>query len=148
MDIEAAMRSGLGADERAFTIARLLAVRAAASPDAPAIAAPGMADLSYGALADQLGDVAARLAALGVQPGCRVALVLPEGSACAATLLAVAQFTTCAPLDPALPADVLADTLDRIGPALLLVAAETAADVRAAAAARGIATAEVRPDPA
>src|SRR5262245_57127455 len=79
----------------------LLAERAAVAPDAVAIAAPGRAALSYGALHGQAQRVVAALNARGIGRGDRVAVVLPNGPEMAVAFLAVAAGATCAPLNAA-----------------------------------------------
>src|SRR5262245_43525872 len=58
--------------------------------------------LGYGALADTVGSLAGRLAALGIERGSRVAIVLPDGPELLRVLFAVVALgATAAPLNPA-----------------------------------------------
>lgn len=83
------------------TILQLIAARAAAQPDAPALLAPGRQPLSYRALLDQIEHGLTALNCLGIGRGDRVALVLPNGPEMAAAFLGVAAGATSAPLNPA-----------------------------------------------
>src|SRR3546814_2788400 len=67
----------------------------------PAIGAPGRADLDYRGLRALVDRTGAALAALGVGPGDRVAIVLPNGPVMATCFLGVATHATAAPLNPA-----------------------------------------------
>ncbi|HEX9869700.1 MAG TPA: non-ribosomal peptide synthetase, partial [Candidatus Tectomicrobia bacterium] len=82
-------------------LSHLLAERAAHSPEALALLAPGSLGLTYGRLYQRLQDVAAQLQSMGVGRHDRVALVLPNGPELAVALLTVAATATCAPLNPA-----------------------------------------------
>ena len=61
-----------------------LSWRARSTPDRSALVAPDGERLSYGELHARADDVARRLAALGLRPGDRVAVMLPNGAAFAA----------------------------------------------------------------
>ncbi|GMV48217.1 MAG: acyl-CoA synthetase [Pseudomonadota bacterium] len=80
------------------TITELLA---AASPDAPALAAPGRPPLRHGALRALVDATLARLAALGIGRNDRVAIVLDNGPEMAACFVACASGVASAPLNPA-----------------------------------------------
>jgi acyl-CoA synthetase (AMP-forming)/AMP-acid ligase II len=86
----------------AVSPAGLVALQAARQPHAPAILAPGRATLTFGALAGLIDSTTAKLAAIGIGIGSRVALVLPDGPEMATTLYAVTEAATCAPLDPSI----------------------------------------------
>jgi acyl-CoA synthetase (AMP-forming)/AMP-acid ligase II len=119
----------------AQTIHGMLRRQAAATPDAPALLSPGIPALTCAALLARTELLAAVLAsAPPASVGAPVALLLPEGPACAATLLAVAAATVCAPLDPALPPPALAAALDRLRPTAVVAARGDAATARAVAA--------------
>ncbi|MEE9139348.1 MAG: condensation domain-containing protein [Alphaproteobacteria bacterium] len=122
----------------ATSIGRLIAARADRTPNAVAIAAPGRPPLSYRGLADQVGDAVARLNALGVGRGERVALVLPNGPEAAAAFLAVAAGACCAPLNPGYTEDEFDFYLSDLGAAALIVPAEADSPALAAAARRAI----------
>ena len=85
----------------AETIVHQIHQNAARRPEAAALLAPGRSALTYRRLVETLEAGAARLAESGVQPGDRVALVLPNGPEMAAAFLTVISATTCAPLNPA-----------------------------------------------
>ncbi len=68
---------------------------------AVAFAAPARPPLTYGRLADLLARTAERLARLGLGPGDRVAVVLPNGPEMAAAFVALAATVAVAPLNPA-----------------------------------------------
>ncbi|MFT4830315.1 MAG: acyl-CoA synthetase (AMP-forming)/AMP-acid ligase II [Paracoccaceae bacterium] len=81
----------------AQTLAALLADHAA---DTPAIGAQGRPWLSYGALRQLAGDVAAQLHSFGIGRGDRVAIVLPNGPEMATAFVTIAQAAVTAPLNP------------------------------------------------
>lgn len=90
--------------------------------DAPAILAPERATLSHGGLRRLIADAVARLNALGIGRGDRVAIVLPNGPEMATAFLAVAATASTAPLNPAYRADELDFYLSDIGAKAILVA--------------------------
>src|SRR5262245_36521634 len=93
--------------------------------------------LGYGALADTVGSLAGRLAALGIERGSRVAIVLPDGPELLRVLFAVVALgATAAPLNPAYKRDEYAFYLDDLRPELLLVSAASGETVREAAGRR------------
>ena len=73
--------------------------------DAPAILAPDRAALTHGGLRRLMAETAARLTALGIGRGDRVAIVLPNGPEMAVSFLAAASGCTAAPLNPAYRAE-------------------------------------------
>lgn len=81
-------------------IPALLRARADATPDAPALLAPGKQPLSYRQLDEQTGAVAAQLRSVGIGKDDRVALVHPNGPEAAAAFLAISSAAVCAPLNP------------------------------------------------
>ena len=126
------------------TLTDLLAVGRA---DAPALAEPGGARLTYGELRATVEDFARGLRALGVSHGQTVALALPNGIAIVAAFLGIARAgAVAAPLNPAYTRDEFAFYLEDIGPALLLVPPGAGDAARAAAQGLGIAVAEVTVD--
>jgi acyl-CoA synthetase (AMP-forming)/AMP-acid ligase II len=78
------------------TINDLLAASVRAYPAAPAIVAPGRADMCYDALARQLAAAAITLAGAGFGRGSRIALALPDGPEHAVAALAVCGCATAA----------------------------------------------------
>ena len=94
---------------------------AAGAEDAPAILAPDRAALSHGGLRNLIRATVARLNALGVGRGDRVAIVLPNGPEMATAFITVAAAASTAPLNPAYRADELDFYLGDIGVKAILV---------------------------
>ncbi|WP_292121374.1 AMP-binding protein, partial [Mesorhizobium sp.] len=94
--------------------------------DAPAIAAPERTALSHGGLRRLIRDTVARLNALGIGRGDRVAIVLPNGPEMATAFIAVAAAASTAPLNPAYRADELDFYLTDIGVKAILVGKDEA----------------------
>ncbi len=69
-------------------------------PQAPAILAPGRADLSYGELWQQVRYVAGALASIGLGRGDRIGISLPPGPEQASAIVAVVSCATAVVLDP------------------------------------------------
>jgi oxalate---CoA ligase len=95
-------------------IPALLSTAAAASPNAPAILAPGRASMSYGLLQHHVSTVASQLHAFGIRRSDRVAIVLPHGPEMAVAFLAVATAAVAVPLNPALPAPEFESLFSRL----------------------------------
>ena len=113
------------------TIHGAFLARAAAAPDETALVF-GAERVRYGALADQSGALAARLAAEGVRPGARVGLCLDRTPRTIVALLATLRAGGVAvPLDPAYPAARLAFMAEDAG--LSLVLTDAASEATAAA---------------
>ena len=117
-----------GADFRA-----LVDARAAATPDAPFLCAPETGTvLSYAGLASRTGALAARFDALGAAEGDRIAFMLPNGLAAAATFVG-----TMAAGRVVVPVNLLAQdahldhTLAHSAPRAVVVSDEHAPRVRA-----------------
>jgi acyl-CoA synthetase (AMP-forming)/AMP-acid ligase II len=117
----------------AGTVVELLLWRAEEQPEGLAYAAEGDS-LTFGALLRDASDLAGALAALGVEPGDRIALALPAGLELAtlyfATLLAGAAPAVIA---PTLPAATLARRVAQVDPRWAI----SRAGVATAAAASG-----------
>jgi acyl-CoA synthetase (AMP-forming)/AMP-acid ligase II len=126
------------------TIAERLAPGAA---DAPAILAPERAALSHGGLRRLIRDTVARLNALGIGRGDRVAIVLPNGPEMATAFLAVSAAATTAPLNPAYRAEEFDFYLSDIGARALIVAAGEESPAAEVAERRGIALIRLVPAP-
>ncbi|CDX59314.1 4-coumarate--CoA ligase-like 10 [Mesorhizobium plurifarium] len=104
-----------------------LAHRLAPGADnAPAIAAPERTALSHGGLRRLISDTVARLNALGIGRGDRVAIVLPNGPEMATAFIAVAAAASTAPLNPAYRAEELDFYLSDIGVKAILVGKDEA----------------------
>src|SRR5581483_8184983 len=110
----------------------LRAVLAGAPDGAAAVIAPeAERRWSYGELRTQVHDLAARLAALGIGRGDRVAIVLPNGPEIVATFLAVVHGgAVAAPLNPAYKADEFSFYFGDIQPRALVVPPGEAAAAR------------------
>lgn len=107
-------------DEALRPFHHLVAERARATPDVPAVIA-GDAQLSYGALDRLANQLAHRLLAEGVAPECRVAICVERGPEMVVALLAILKAGGAyVPLDPAAPAGRLRMQLDDSQPVLVL----------------------------
>jgi len=99
---------------------RAFAQSVAATPQAPALV-DERGVLSYAALDDEVAALAARLDALGVAPGTRVAVCLERDRRLVAALLAVLRLGAAyVPLDPRHPAGRLAHVLQDAAPGVLI----------------------------
>ncbi|MGW6917370.1 amino acid adenylation domain-containing protein [Kitasatospora sp. NPDC054939] len=104
----------------AGTVADRFAARAAATPDAPALAA-GEERLSFAELDRRAEELADRLAAAGVGPESVVALALPRSTATVTAILGVLKTGAAyLPLDLDHPADRLALMIEDAAPARLV----------------------------
>jgi acyl-CoA synthetase (AMP-forming)/AMP-acid ligase II/thioesterase domain-containing protein/aryl carrier-like protein len=83
------------------SIGRLIADRASADPEAPAVLGVDSRPLGYRDLFDLVAGVAGELRGFGVTRTDRVALVLANGPEAATAFLAVGSAAICAPLNPA-----------------------------------------------
>jgi amino acid adenylation domain-containing protein len=119
-------------------ISDLLAERAAHSPDALALLAPGALALTYSRLYQRMQDLTAQLHAMGVGRHDRVALALPNGPELAIALLAVAATATGAPLNPTYGQHEFETYLAALQAQTLMVPAGIASPARAAARTLGI----------
>jgi acyl-CoA synthetase (AMP-forming)/AMP-acid ligase II len=118
---------------------------AAGADDAPAIGAPGRPWLSHGALRALAAATVARLNAMGIGRGDRVAMVLPNGPEMAALFVTVACGATTAPLNPAYKADEFDFYLSDLNAKALIVQQGMDTPARAVAAAKGIPVVELVP---
>ena len=99
-----------------------------------AILAPERPVLTFGALRALAKDTIARLNALGIGRGDRVAIVLPNGPEMAAAFVAIAAGATTAPLNPAYRAEEFEFYLTDLRARALVL------DVAGRSTARGVAT--------
>jgi non-ribosomal peptide synthetase component F len=121
-DALAALLLGAGAVQAAPALPahRLFERQAAASPDAPAVR-DGAACLSYRELDRRANRLARQLRALGIGPEARVAVHMERGSRQLVALLAVWKAGAAyVPLDPAWPAQRVADLLADCEPEAVL----------------------------
>jgi acyl-CoA synthetase (AMP-forming)/AMP-acid ligase II len=105
--------------DTASTISEILN---AGADDAPALSSPGGVALSYRALRALTAKIAADLAAHGVGPNDRVAIVLDNGPEMAAAFLSIAGAATAAPLNPTYRAEEFEFYLTDLRAKLLVVA--------------------------
>ncbi|MGC2191356.1 MAG: acyl--CoA ligase [Candidatus Dormiibacterota bacterium] len=94
---------------------------AAAAPDRPAVVVPDGPGLTYARLRDLVSEGADRLAELGVRPGDRVAMALPNGPEAIVLFLAATMGTTACPLNSAYKEDEFRFYLEDTGARILLV---------------------------
>jgi acyl-CoA synthetase (AMP-forming)/AMP-acid ligase II len=87
----------------------------------PAISAPSRRAMTHGDLRRQIATTTARLNALGLGRGDRVAIVLPNGPEMATCFVACACAVTSAPLNPAYRADEFDFYLSDLGAKALIV---------------------------
>jgi len=135
----------------AYLLQHLLTEAAARRPGRPAVTSQGRS-LTYAEL-DKLSNQAARaLAAQGVAPGDRVAILAPKSAAAVAAVFGVLKAGACyVPLDPKAPAGRLAAIVADSGAAVIV--ADEARTSRAAALAdavpqlRGVVVASVHSRP-
>ena len=111
---------------------------AAGVEDAPAILAPDRSALSHGGLRKLIHATVARLNALGIGRGDRVAIVLPNGPEMATAFISVAAGASTAPLNPAYRTDELDFYLSDIGVKAILVGKDETGPVVDIAAKLGI----------
>ena len=117
--------------------------------DAVALRAPGGAPpLAHGALRELARRTVARLNALGVGRGDRVALVLPNGPAMAAAFTCVAVGASTAPLNPGYTADELGFYLSDLRARALVLEAGADVPARHVAARLGLPVLELVARPA
>lgn len=117
------------------TIHEILSVGKA---DHPAIAAPAMEPMTYRALRALDEEVRGDIRKLGVAPGKRVAIVMPNGPVMAAAFLTVAASASTAPLNPAYRREEFEFYLCDLKPEVLIVQKGDETPAREAAATLGI----------
>lgn len=126
-------------------IVEILRRHAENRPEAAAISAPGRTALTYRRLAQRVEEAAGVLRGLGVGPGERVAVVLPNGPEMAVAFLSAASTAACAPLNPAYRQQEFEFYLADLGARVLLVQAGEESPARAAAAGLGVPVVELTP---
>jgi acyl-CoA synthetase (AMP-forming)/AMP-acid ligase II len=118
---------------------------AAGADDAPALGAPGRPWHSHGGLRALAGQTVARLNAMGIGRGDRVAMVLPNGPEMASLFITVACGATTAPLNPAYKTDEFDFYLSDLNAKALVVQQGVETPARAVAMAKGIPVVELVP---
>ena len=113
---------------------------------ANALTAPGRSPLSYKELRAHCASLRGQLAARGIGPGDRVAIVLPNGPEMASAFLGVASLCSSAPLNPAYKQSEFEFYLGDLKPKLLIVPEGRDTPAAAAAEGLGIAIAEAKVD--
>lgn len=97
-----------------------------------ALGAPGRPSLSFDALRSHCERIRRNLAARGIGPKDRVAIVLPNGPEMASAFLAVASVASAAPLNPSYKQKEYAFYLEDLNPKLVIVAEDEGDIVTAA----------------
>ncbi len=98
----------------ASTIGDVLALRAAANPDVPAIIHPRLGTISFGTLARRIEALGSQLRGAGIGPTSRVGIALPRGPEAAMLSLAICCTSILLPLNPNLASADLQEELKRI----------------------------------
>jgi acyl-CoA synthetase (AMP-forming)/AMP-acid ligase II/acyl carrier protein len=125
----------------------LILDQAKKSPEAPAILSPDKKALSYRQLNQQIDSTTLQLTRLGIRPGERVAVVLPNGPEMATAFLAISSVCTCAPLNPAYLVDEFKSSLTDLGVKALVALPGNGHPAHTAAASLGIPVISLEPDP-
>jgi acyl-CoA synthetase (AMP-forming)/AMP-acid ligase II len=81
-------------------LATLTALLSTAADTSTALAAPGRADLNFGALRSHMARTITHLNTLGIGRHDRVAIVLPNGPGMASAFIGITVGSTAAPLNP------------------------------------------------
>jgi acyl-CoA synthetase (AMP-forming)/AMP-acid ligase II/acyl carrier protein len=115
-------------------------------PQAPAILSPGKGVLSYRELSQHLQSTALQLYRLGIRPGDRLAVVLPNGSTMATAFLAISSVCTCAPLNPAYLMDEFKFSMEDLHVKALVTLPGSDHPARKAAGNLGIPIVDLEPD--
>jgi acyl-CoA synthetase (AMP-forming)/AMP-acid ligase II/acyl carrier protein len=83
-----------------MSLNQMIFYQAQLNPDAIAVLSPGKNSISFSELRKHLHGTSLELSRMGIQPGDRVALVLPNGPEMATAFLAISANCACAPLNP------------------------------------------------
>lgn len=129
--------------DRADTVAALIANSAERYPAAPALLAPGRDPMSYSELWQQCEEIGGELRARGHGPQARVAVALPAGPEMAAAYLAVVTHACCVPLNPGAQAAELQRWFDATGVTCLLIERGDTGAAWQVARARGLPVVEI-----
>jgi oxalate---CoA ligase len=107
-------------------------------PSAPAILSPGKEPLSYRELSGQIKSTSLHLSRMGICPGDRLAVVLPNSPEMATAFLAISSVCTCAPLNPAYRVEEFKASLEDLHIKALVTCSAGTDPARTAAASLGI----------
>lgn len=102
--------------------------------------------LSFHDLSDHLKSITLQLARLGIGPGDRLALVLPNGPEMATAFLAISSVCTCAPLNPACKLEDFRSSMQALHVRALVTNPGSDHPARRAAAELGIPVIDLLPD--
>jgi acyl-CoA synthetase (AMP-forming)/AMP-acid ligase II/CBS domain-containing protein len=122
----------VAAPERDASNSTLITLFESAAAADPALVVPDGPTMSYGMLRANLRNVADRLAALGIERGDRVAIVLPQGPAAIVVILGAALAATAAPLNPSFTEAEFRFYFEDVSARALIVPAQGADAARAA----------------
>jgi amino acid adenylation domain-containing protein len=140
------MEAKLSDWDDSFTLHAALRHWAEQTPDAAALMAPGRAALGYAQLWSNLSSTARLLRELGIRPGDRVAIVLPQGPELPVAVLSVAAVAAAMPFNPVATGQDFAADFSFLSPKALLVQRGDGTRARDAATACGIPILELVPD--
>ncbi|MBI4502296.1 MAG: AMP-binding protein [Gemmatimonadetes bacterium] len=124
------------------------ALLGAGADRATALSSPGGIPLTHQALRSQIGRTVEALAARGIGPNDRVAIVLDSGPEMALAFLAITSLATAAPLNPGYRAEEFEFYLSDLGARLLILGRDKASPAADVAAKLGIPVARVAARPA
>jgi acyl-CoA synthetase (AMP-forming)/AMP-acid ligase II/acyl carrier protein len=115
-------------------------------PHASAILSPGKETLSYRELSWHFQAIVLQLTRLGIRPGDRVAVVLPNGPCMATAFVAVSSVCTCVPLNPAYLVDECTFGMKDLRVKVLVAGSGNDLPARKAAVGLGIPVITLEPD--
>jgi acyl-CoA synthetase (AMP-forming)/AMP-acid ligase II/acyl carrier protein len=116
------------------------------NPDAPAVLTPDDKVIPYRVLSDHLQATTLQLTRMGIRPGDRLAVVLPNGPEMATAFLAISSVCTCAPLNPSFPAGEYRFSLEELQVKALVAISGNNHPACQAAFELGIPILHLRPD--
>ncbi len=120
---------------------------ASGADESPAITAPSLPPLTYGALRELVAGSISALNGAGIGRNDRVAIVLPNGPEMASAFIAVASGATAAPLNPAYKADEFEFYMSDLNAKALVVEAGSTSPAVAVAEKLGVRIVTLNPDP-
>jgi oxalate---CoA ligase len=126
------------------SVPRAIQTQARLQPEAPAILAPGRRPLSYDGLWRQVRETIGSLRRLGIGPGDRVVLAMPNGPEMAIALVAAIAGAVAVPINPTLGIREFELSLEDLDAKAVLVLADSDCRIREVALARGLPVAELQ----